>query len=190
MLGKTAAWMIILLIGFLSPSLGLAQTAQPTTAPAPEKRHPILMRWKTLLGIHYYYLGVDVKGYDGLKNIISPLNDPEASRLLTNSRDENQTGAIFTVGGLAMMVGGVVIAGVDPNAQKNPDVIDGQETAGLVVSAVGLVGAVVGAFKITDSKADEFNAVQRYNEVVHGDDQTTWNLPKPGSQTELLTLKF
>jgi hypothetical protein len=88
------------------------------------------------------------------------------------------------------LIGGGIIIGSDPNAQNNSNTIDGQETVGGVMSLVGLVGDLVGVFKITDSKADQFNAVQRYNAVIYKNRQTTWNLPRPGIHADLFALNF
>jgi len=188
MLKKISIGMMTLLVSFLSTSLCSAQAPPPL--PTPETRKPIVMQWKSLEGVHYYYLGKNVDDFDSLGKIIYPLHDYEASRLLTDSKNSNDSGTLFTVGGLAVVLGGEVLFWTDPNSRTNSNNIDAQQGTGFVLSLGGLACALVGAFQLGDSQADQFNAVQRYNAVVHGDDQAGWNNRQPKIQAELLTLKF
>ncbi len=189
MFSKYAAFITVL---FLAYSICGAQTVQPTTAPAPAagKRKPITMEWGGLNGIHYYYAGYKADGVEGLSGIITSLHDPEATRLVAAARNDENTGGLFTVGGLVFLAAGAIVVGTDPNSQKTTQDIDGRQAAGLGMSLAGLVGGVFGLLNLDDAKADEFNAVQRYNAVVRGEDETSWNLPDPGLRTKLLTLKF
>jgi hypothetical protein len=166
-----------------------AQEAQPS--PTPAKRKPITMEMTVPRAIHFFYSGMELKNLEDLKGVISPLNDPEANRLLEDSKNSNSTGVVLISGGGVVVVGGVVIAATDPNFTKQNATIDTQEAIGLGTVLAGLVVVYMGAFKIEDSKADEFNAVQRYNAAILGDGVATWNLPsRTGFHTDLLALKF
>ncbi|GEM_PF-2000136 len=190
MLKKTAAFFSVLILAFLLQSVGSAQTPQSATAPQPEKRKPIVSKWTTLDGMRYYYAGVKVADDDSLKNLISPLKDPEANRLLDVSSGSHTAGVVFLVGGTACLIGGLSMAG--GNYDSNSQSFNSTGTAGLVVALVGLVGDYVGVFKLEESMTSKFAAVQRYNALVRGEDEavTSWNLPKAGIQTDLLTFKF
>jgi hypothetical protein len=188
MFKRTIIWMPALFAGFLFYSVGGAKTAQPTAAPTPEKRKPIVCKWNTLGGMRYYYAGLKIADGQSLKKIISPLNDPEANRLLDVSSGSHTAGVAFLIGGIPCLVGGLLTAG--SNYDNTTRSLNSTGTAGLIVAAVGLVGDYIGAFKLQESKTSEFAAVQRYNVLVRGEEETSWNLPKSGVQTELLTLKF
>ncbi len=180
--------MPVLFVGFLFHSVCGAQAARPTAAPTPEKRKPIVCKWTTLEGMRYYYSGAKIADDKSLGNLISPLNDPEANRLMDVSSGSHTSGVVLLVGGSVCLVGGLVVAG--SNYDNGSQALNSTGTSGLVIALAGLVGDYVGLFKIEESRTAQFAAVQRYNAIVHGDDETTWNLPKPGMQTQLLTLKF
>jgi hypothetical protein len=166
----------------------MAQEAKPT--PAPVKRKPIHMRMETAKGIHYFYEGAKVDGLENLDKIISPLHDTEADRLVALSKSSNSSGVAFIIGGGVFFAGGLVVAATDPNFSKQNAVLDTQEGIGLGTLLVGVVGLYVGIFKVTDARSAEFNAVQRYNDVVGGGNETSWNDHRTLIKMDLLALKF
>ena len=146
MFKRMIVWMPVLLMGFLLHSVCEAQTAQPT----PEKRKPIVCKWNTLGGMRYYYAGLKIADGQSLKNIISPLNDPEANRLLNVSSGSHTAGVAFLIGGIPCLVGGLLTVG--RNYDNTTRSLNSTGTAGLIVAAVGLVGDYIGAFKLQESE--------------------------------------
>lgn len=173
-----------------------AETPKSSKVPAPPplptvKRKPIVMKWETIGGIRYYFSGIQIKDHDSLVHVIEPLNDPDANQLLSDSKHSGDASVFWLVSGCAVMVGGLVLVGTDPNVTNHQNVVDGQEVAGLVICGVGLVGGYVGLFKMIDSKAEEFEAIQRYNAVIHGDDLDAFHpIHRNGLNADLLTFKF
>jgi len=165
-----------------------AQETKPM--PTPAKRKPIHMRMETAKGIQYFHEGAKVDGLENLDKIIAPLHDTEADRLVALSKSSNGSGVAFIIGGGVFFVGGLVVAGTDPNFSKQNAALDTQEGIGLGTLLVGVVGLYVGIFKISDARAAEFNAVQRYNDVVGGGNETSWNDHRTLIKTDLLALKF
>jgi hypothetical protein len=161
----------------------MAQDAKPT----PVIRKPIVMKWTTLEGLHYFFAGTNVDRLENLEGIISPLKDKEADRLLSLSESSTDSGTVCLVGGSALLLGGLfaVGAGGPDNNQLN-----NTQTIGLVIAVVGAVGDYVGLFKLAESETAKFAAVQRYNQVIHGDTDVSWNTNHPSTPSDLLTFKF
>ncbi len=162
----------------------MAQEAKPT----PAARKPIIVRWNTMKGMNYYLSGVKVNDHASLEKIILPLNDPEATRLLKLSEDSKDSGVFFLVAGLPLTLGGGIVEGVAYNHGINSDT--GAEVAGGIGLIVGLVGDYVGLFKLAESQTSQFAAVQRYNLIVTGNGDLSWNQPKPSLNLASLTIPF
>src|SRR5580704_3274335 len=171
MLKKPNVFVTVVLVVFLFSSVLMAEEIKPTP-PTPMTRKPIVVKWTTVEGVRYYYSGIKVGDSKSLETIISPLNDPEANRLLKVSRDSNSAGVFYIVASLPLIVGGLIWTGVSYNNGVNMDT--GGEVGGGVIALVGLVGDYIGVFKIVESKTSQFAAVQRYNAIIHGDDETSW----------------
>ena len=188
---------LLLIVVFLSAPFSsvLAEDKPAIPAPpplpsAPQKHLPIFMELNTWTGLHFFNEEGEIKGEDNLKKTVNSLHDYKASELWTRSENERSSGLAFSLGGLAFMLGGAAVVGVDPNTRNNPNSIDGQQVAGLVLATVGFVGAFVGLVQMGDAEADQFNSIQRYNIVVYKNCETSWITPKPQVQADLLTFKF
>lgn len=179
----------------LSPFAKILAEPQPASTvppvPAPGKRKPIVMKWETMGGIRYYFSGIQIKDRESLEHVIGPLNDPAANQLLVDAKHSQDASVFWLISGGVAMIGGLVMIGVDANVVNKTDQVDGQEIVGGVIACLGLVGDYVGLFKMIDAKADEFEAIQRYNAVVHGDDLESFRpVPRNGVHADLLTFKF
>lgn len=184
MFWKFAVLMPILLAAVLPPPVcGAGKEPQ-----APLPRKPIVCKWTTLEGMRYYYDGLKIDDDQSLKNVISPLKDPEADRLLALSSSSRAAGIGFLAGGTLFLAGGLVVA-LD-NYDSGNRSFNSTGAVGLVAAAAGLIGDYIGAFKLVQSRTSRFAAVQRYNAIVHGDLQTSWGIPERGVHADLLALKF
>lgn len=187
---KKTSTLIAVLLGFLfTQSILMARETKPTPTATPA-HEPIFMKWAVIGGMNYFHSGVKVNDYESLEAIILPLNDPEATRLLKKSKESNDSGVAFLVGGGILTVGGLVAVLVDPNTNPNYNYIDTQQAIGLSAALVGLVGDYIGIFRLEDSKTEQFSAVQQYNAVVHGEELPPMSFRQPAFKTELLTFKF
>lgn len=188
MSNKIASWMAILAVGMLACSSLWAQTAPAPTAA--ETRKPIVCKLTTLEGMQYYHLGSKIDGDDKLWPLLAPMNDPEINRLVGVSKGSHTAGVVLLVGGTGLLVGGLVVAGDNYNNQTQS--FNSSATTGLLLALVGAVGDYVGAFKLDESLTSKFAAVQRYNALVRGEDETvtSWNLPRDGFRTDVLAFKF
>lgn len=184
MFGKFAVLMPVLLAAVLPPPVCGAGKDSPATP----SRKPIVCKWTTLQGMCYYYDGLKVDDDQSMKNIISPLKDPEADRLLALSSNSRTAGIGFLAGGTLFLAGGLVLA-LDNYDSVNRS-FNSTGAVGLVAAAAGLIGDYIGAFKLVQSRTSRFAAVQRYNAIAHGDAPTSWGLPERGIHADLLALKF
>lgn len=166
-------------------SIVRAQNVTPTATPA---RKPIVVKYRTMEGINFYYSGLKIGDNKELAKIIQPLNDPEINRLLKLSNDDVGSGTALLIAGTPVLVGGIVWSAVSYNGGNNIDT--GGEIAGGAVAVVGAVLDYVGLFKFLEFHTARFAAVQRYNAIIHGDDLEPLSLQKPGLQTDLLAFDF
>jgi hypothetical protein len=110
---------------------------------------------------------------------------------MKDSKNSAGSGTDFLIGGGIVCVGGLVVLATDSNVINNSTSVDGQEIIGGVLTVAGLVGVYAGLFQLSDCESEKFNAVQRYNEVVFQETETSWNRPRSGRvHADLLTLKF
>lgn len=187
MMKKGMVFSLALGIFFVSSML-MAASKKPKVKPAPpEIRKPIVMKWTTLEGMRYYYLGLKIDDSKSMRSIISPLNDSEANRLLKVSSDSESSGVVFLVGGGVLTLGGLIGAASGP---VDGDQVNTGQAIGIGIALLGLVGDYIGIFKLTESETAQFSAVQRYNQVVHGDTDVSWNYHSPSIQADLLAFKF
>jgi hypothetical protein len=185
---KLLAFLILSGGNLLEPALLSAQQSAPQPIPTPTRpaRKPILMKWETIGAVQYYFSGGKVSGGKGLEPILFPLRDPEATRLLKKSEDDEAAGTLGLAGGSIVLIGGLAADGVYYQTHST-----GSDPGALIVAAAGFVVDYVSLFILADSNAEKFNAVQRYNLVVRGGNDLSWNGPPAQSKPQLqLSWKF
>jgi hypothetical protein len=154
---------LIVFVG--NPLLGAQETVS-----ASQPKKAIVCKWTTLGGMKYFLSGQKVDGKD-LEQTVFSLKDAEATRLLKQSEDSNTLGWIGIGGGGALMVAGLI----GLNQDNHPNTVNPVwATAGLG----GTVIAVAGAFLLQQGRTSQFAAVQRYNQVIHGEVDMSFNTTK------------
>lgn len=112
----------------------------------------------------YYLDGKDINHFKDLKGLMGSCGDPEAMRLIRGSEDADKWGWGFMLSGLTL---GIVTAiAVPPSPLLNIELIDRAATGGFYAQFLVLPGAL---FQINAS-AQKFDAVQRYNLIVRGEE--------------------
>ncbi len=107
-----------------------------------------------------------MSSYKEFEDLIYPLNDFEASRLLKSSESSKDNSSIFGLSGLTGLVVGVVGLLTTPSNEQTPFWITAI-SGGVLWDISGLLGS--------ESEASKFNCVQRYNRFADGKEQI---LPK------------
>jgi hypothetical protein len=126
----------------------------------------------SLLGtdVEYSLNGEKIEHYRDFKSLIYPLNDPEASKLIRDSEDNDLAWWIFFSAG--------TVAGLDaalfykPLPLLNVDFIDRISTGLTIAQFLWGPGMLFGSL----AQSQKFNAVQRYNKLVEGEKETSWNV--------------
>ncbi len=192
----------VLVGAFLIHSLVLAQTPIPTpevhkvpklpkVSKSVKKRKAIVVKFTTVEGLRYYYAKEELKDFVSVDKLIRTLNDAEANRLLGVSKSSGDVGVPLLVGGIGVLVLGLSVIASDNNLQTGNGQIDSQVSAGIGVGLVGLVLEYVGAFELAQAETSKFAAVQRYNAVIRGEDETiTWNINQPELKANFLAFNF
>ena len=127
------------------------------------KKTPIQTRWSFWDGMEYSLNGEKLSGTSSLEDAIFPLNDPESTRLLKNSETTGWIGGIgWTLGTLTAGWGaGNLLFNDSPSTNST-------HVAFLLTGlGVDLIASLWGL----DSQSSKYNAVERYNRVVRGEDQ-------------------
>jgi hypothetical protein len=125
-----------------------------------------------LLGssVDYSLKGRKLERYEDFKELIYPLRDEEASRLIRDSQDKDFIAQLFYGGGVAA---GVDVALVfKPVPLLNNDFFDRVATGYFTAQILWGVGLI---FQ-TNAESDKFNAVQRYNQRVRGEKPEAWRI--------------
>ena len=149
--------------------------AQAQTPSGIAKLSPISVDYTTLGGLRYSMGDVSLNGYAELTQVISPLNDYEASRLLKRSESSDLNGKIFSGVGLAGLLTGLVGVLTTSSNQRTPF---------WIAAAGGGICLDIGSLFKSEAQTAKFNCVQRYNRFARGEEQV---LPKgPSDEKSLL----
>src|SRR5690349_16361283 len=85
-----------------------AQTSPDPATPTEKKMKPLEISFATLGGLTYSLDGIPVRDYRQFEELVDPLRDFEASRLLKKSENSDFQGKIFRLAGFAGLVTGLV----------------------------------------------------------------------------------
>jgi len=162
-----------LLVGlFLLPLPRLFADTDPTTGhktPSLIETHMDLGFFGLLGGSMEYSLdGKRLESYREFKDLIYPLRDQQASDMIREAEDKNFVAWMFYVGGVA--TGADLALAYPPVPFLRVDWID--RIASGVVAAEVVVG--IGLIFDNSAEGEKYNAVQRYNHLIHGKDKETW----------------
>jgi hypothetical protein len=115
-------------------------------------------------GMEYHLNGQKIDRYQDFKNLIYPLHDPEASNLIRTAEETDFASWMVFATGAAISADAALV--YKPTVVFSVDWLDRVTTAFLTFDLA------LGAFTIVHNIAEgqKFNAVQRYNRVIH--DQT------------------
>lgn len=163
------------LLSALLASAALGQNGPASSSPAEIKLKPILIHYSTLGGLRYSTEEEPLLNYKDLKELIDPLRDYEALRLLKVSESSGVKAEIFGGVGWAGLLTGIVGILRTPSSQQT----------GFWIAAIGGgVSIDISGFFRSESDTAKFNCVQRYNRFARGEEQV---LPKtPADEKALL----
>jgi len=111
----------------------------------------------------YVMNGENLQTYDDFHEVIDPLKDYEAKRLLDRSQAADDLAKIFKIIGFAAVAGGV--AGILTTSKSS------DQTNFLLAAVGGELTFDVGLLFGAESQTTKFNAVQRYNRFAYGREQ-------------------
>lgn len=161
----------------MPPLEAQSQTTTPASSQAVTVTlHPIDTHFSTLGGMSYVMDGQELQTYADLRDVIDPLKDYEAGRLLDRSQSTDDVARILKIVGFLGVVGGLTAYATtnDTNSQ----------TAFLLTALGGELTFDVGLLFASESQTTKFNAVQRYNRFAYGREQI---LPQtPSDEKSLL----
>ncbi len=157
---------IFLVMGF--PLGSEAQEHLMDTTSAASKLVPIEMHYTTLSGLCYSINNVLLANNKDFENLIFPLNDYEAIRLLKRSESSTATGQIIEIIGLSGVVTGITGLLTSPAEQRAPF---------WIALIGGGISFDIGGFFQSESQTAKFNAVQRYNRFARGEEQVLPETP-------------
>lgn len=154
----------------------------PPPPPPMALRHPIVAKWTTLQGMRYYHEGFELDGKMGptLGSVIYSLNDPQATALLRKSENDESVGLFGSIGGSGLFLTGLFTSNY--NQQTNQINIS---PASAILMSVGLVTEFIGDLVLIESRTSKFAAVERYNQVVRGEDDPSVENWKSGQPADL-----
>jgi hypothetical protein len=168
-LRKDFSTLILLVAGWtLSHGTVLAETA-PASNSSVLKLKPIEIHYTTLTGLSYFNEDGFLESYKDFEDLILPLRDYEATRLLKKSESSDLNAKIFGGAGLAGVLTGVLGLLLDSSKDKT----------GFWVATIGggIVFDIGGLFK-SESQTAKFNCVQRYNRFARGESQVLPQVPE------------
>ena len=138
----------------------------------------------------YFYKRQRLENFQQLKEVIHPLNDPEASHLLESSASKDSVAAVLDIVGGLLVVGGFVYLFTAPGTPKTNSTYiptpgpPGSQSGGLTINSssysldeaptwiLGISGGivvVVGLVFGEDAGQCRRDAVKRYNHVIESD---------------------
>jgi hypothetical protein len=125
------------------------------------QKSPIQTHW-AFGGMEYSLAGQKLGNFQDFADTLEPINDPRANRLLADSQNNALIGTIGSlVGSLGIGWGGGNLLFNDSPSLRSAHVA-------VLLTGVGI--DLLAALFLDDSRAQKYNAVQRYNEVVRGED--------------------
>jgi hypothetical protein len=148
---------------------GITQTNLQANSTGSNALKPIEINYSTLTGLCYFHDGESLTQYKEFEDLIYPLKDFEASRLLKRSETSDFDAKIFTSAGFAGLVTGIV--GLLTTSSKHQ--------TGFWMTAVG--GAIlidIGGLFQSEAQTSKFNCAQRYNRFARGEEQVLPQVPK------------
>ena len=151
----------------LSQKMAFAETT-PDSNSSVLKHKPIEISYTTLGGLSYSNENGPLESYKDFEDLVYPLRDYEATRLLKKSESSDLNAKIFGGAGLAGFLTGMVGLLVDSSKDKT----------GFWITAIsgGIVFDIGGLFK-SESQTAKFNCVQRYNRFARGESQVLPQAP-------------
>jgi hypothetical protein len=127
------------------------------------QKSPIQTHW-SFWGMDYTLAGEKLNSFQDFSDALEPQNDPEINRLLADSREKNSLGEIGRlVGTLGVGWGGVNLLFNNSSSTRSTHVT-------VLLSGVGL--DLLASLFMDDSRTEKYNAVQRYNALVRGEDSS------------------
>jgi hypothetical protein len=127
------------------------------------QKSPIQTHW-AFGGMEYSLAGQKLGNFEDFADALAPINDPRANRLLADSQNNALIGTIGSlVGSLGVGWGGGNLLFNDLSSTRSAHVA-------VLLTGVGI--DLLAALSLDDSRAQKYNAVQRYNEVVRGEDSS------------------
>ncbi len=161
------SWSLLSFLSLASPAL-YAQEKAATASSAP-KRAPIEIHFSTLGGLQYSIGDVPLAGYGDLEDLIKPLGDYEAMRLLKRSESSDLLSKILGGAGFLGLATGAVGILTSSSSDQRP----------FWITAVGsgILYNIAGLFR-SESQTAKFNSVQRYNRFARGEEQTLPQTPE------------
>jgi hypothetical protein len=141
------------------------------------KKSPIQTHW-SFWGMDYRLADQKLDGFQDFADALGPLKDAQANQLLARSEDSALWGGAGRIAGtLAAGWGGAHLL-FDDSASTHG--------AHVAVLLSGLGVDLLAALFLEDSQKAKYNAVQRYNEVVRGEDNSLPSLALPQDEKNLL----
>jgi len=159
----------------LSLLLGTAWTAQ--AGEIQWKKSPIQTHW-SFGGMDYSLAGQKLEDFQDFQDLIQPLQDPEANRLLAQAQDEALIGSLGKLAGsLSAGWGGAHLLFDDSPASHSNH---------LVFLCAGLGLDLLASLLSDDGQKAKYNAVERYNRLVRGEDNSLPAMKLPQDEKSLL----
>lgn len=139
------------------------------------KMRPIEVHSSTLFGLQYSLDDSPLLSYRDFEELIAPLRDQEATRLLRKSESSALSGSILRLLGFAGALTGA--AGLLTGSSN-------EQTGFLLTAAGGGICINIGGLFQSESQSAKFNCVQRYNRFARGEEHV---LPEaPADEKSLL----
>ena len=115
--------------------------------------------------MEYSYNGKKLENYRDFQNVIYPLGDAESARMIHEAEEAEFVWWMLLVTGVAAGVD--VALAYKPVPFLNVDWIDRISTGTVAIQIFLAPGIIIGAI----GASDKFNAVQRYNSLVRGEEK-------------------
>jgi hypothetical protein len=145
--------------------------AENSNAPASNdaKLKPIEVNYTTLGGLSYSIGDEALSGYKEFEDLVLPLRDYEATRLLKRSEASEVNAKIFGTLGLAGFATGIIGVLTAPPSQQTP----------FWITAIGGgISIDIGGLFQSEAQTTKFNSVQRYNRFARGEEQVLPQMPR------------
>jgi len=140
------------------------------------KKSPIRTHWSFWTGMEYSLQGIRLSDNPSFEDAIFPLEDPESTRLLKDSESLGAVAGIGSaLGSLGIGWGGFHLLFDDHPSSHGTSVA-------ILLTGAGL--DLIGSLLFDGSQSAKFNAVERYNQLVRGEDQAL--PPTPADEKSLL----